>query len=258
VKVSTVGKTLADFPELVEQIDEDTHSDLDVQTITAGTNKKLKWVCDKGPDHKWEAAVWSRTGRGSGCPFCSGRALSITNCLETRYPEVAKQWHPTRNEDKTPKDFTYSSNKKVWWLCPDCGDDWKAQITNRTLGNSKRCRDCGHKISAEKRSIPETGNSLLEMCPQVSKEWHPTKNGDLEPSMVFPRSSKLAWWVCGDCKHEWNSVIAQRTEFYLKASLDSPKRGRGCDAGPFQYSPRRDSARLQSVCGEVHSSPKCV
>ena len=133
MKVSTVGKTLADFPELVEQIDEDTHSDLDVQTITAGTNKKLKWVCDKGPDHKWEAAVWSRTGRGAGCPFCSGRALSITNCLETRYPEVAKQWHPTRNEDKTPKDFTYSSNKKVWWLCPDCGDDWKAQITNRTL-----------------------------------------------------------------------------------------------------------------------------
>ena len=36
----------------------------------------------------------------------------------TSYPDLVKQWHPTKNGELTPNDFTYESNKKVWWLCP--------------------------------------------------------------------------------------------------------------------------------------------
>jgi hypothetical protein len=31
-------------------------------------------------------------------------------------PHLVKEWHPTKNGDLTPDDFTHGSNKKVWWL----------------------------------------------------------------------------------------------------------------------------------------------
>ena len=49
----------------------------------------------------------------------------------------------------------------------------------------------------------------------MAKEWHPTKNGDLKPNMVAPRSSKKAWWMC-EKGHEWEASISSRTD------------GRGC------------------------------
>ena len=42
--------------------------------------------------------------------------------LAETYPEVAKQWHPSKNGGLTPFKFTSGSNKKVWWKC-DKGDD---------------------------------------------------------------------------------------------------------------------------------------
>ena len=36
----------------------------------------------------------------------------------TSYPHLVKEWHPTKNGELTPNDFTYGSNKKVWWRCP--------------------------------------------------------------------------------------------------------------------------------------------
>ena len=39
------------------------------ETLSAGSGKKVWWLCDKG--HEWEAYVYSRAGRvGSSCPEC--------------------------------------------------------------------------------------------------------------------------------------------------------------------------------------------
>lgn len=48
------------------------------------------------------------------------------------YPELAKQWHPTKNGDLQPIDITKASNKKVWWIC-DKGHEWQATINNRSM-----------------------------------------------------------------------------------------------------------------------------
>ena len=32
--------------------------------------------------------------------------------LAENYPEIAKQWHPTKNGNLTPYDFSYGSKKK--------------------------------------------------------------------------------------------------------------------------------------------------
>jgi hypothetical protein len=60
----------------------------------------------------------------------------LTNCynLKKINPKLAKQWHPTKNGNLTPKDCTPNSNKKVWWIC-DKGHDWSAKIYNRSHGS---------------------------------------------------------------------------------------------------------------------------
>ena len=37
--------------------------------------------------------------------------------LKHNYPDVAKEWHPAKNEDEKPEDFASKSGKKAWWQC---------------------------------------------------------------------------------------------------------------------------------------------
>ena len=64
-----------------------------------------------------------------------------TNDLTITHPQVAKEWHSTKNGDLLPNMVTYGSNKKVWWL-GECGHEWQATIYNRTL-NGRSCPICG-------------------------------------------------------------------------------------------------------------------
>ncbi|MBQ2425127.1 MAG: zinc-ribbon domain-containing protein, partial [Lachnospiraceae bacterium] len=45
-------------------------------------------------------------------------------------------------------------------------------------------------------------------------EWHPTKNGDLDPWMIAEKSNQRFWWKC-TCGHEWrvsvNSRVTKKT-----------------------------------------------
>ena len=63
------------------------------------------WKCDKGPDHEWQQEVRRRTGLGteaSGCPFVNQK-VSVTNQLAILAPDLAKEWHPTKNGALTLK-----------------------------------------------------------------------------------------------------------------------------------------------------------
>ena len=73
---------------------------------------------------------------GSGCPFCAGKKIGKFNNLRAVNPKLASEWHPTKNMDLKPEDFTLGSPKKVWWQCPE-GDDheWEATISHRSSGN---------------------------------------------------------------------------------------------------------------------------
>ena len=88
-------------------------------------------------------------------------------------PTLSSEWHPTKNKDLNPEDFTAGSDKKVWWQCAE-GEDhvWKTTINDRSRGTG--CPFCaGHKISKT--------NNLLALNPKLASEWHPTQNGDSKP-----------------------------------------------------------------------------
>ena len=53
----------------------------------------------------------------SGCPYCKGHSISIEHSLAYLYPEIASQWHPTKNGTLTPSQVFPCSDRVVWWVC---------------------------------------------------------------------------------------------------------------------------------------------
>jgi hypothetical protein len=59
----------------------------------------------------------------------------------SEYPELVSEWHPTKNGELKPEDFTFGSGEKVWWLCPK-GHSYDATIGNRTSKKGSGCPHC--------------------------------------------------------------------------------------------------------------------
>lgn len=195
-------------PALSKQWHPTLNGTLKPTDVIAGSSKKVWWRCDMG--HEWYTKIEIRA-RGADCPVCSNRQLlQGYNDLLTRAPEIAEEWHPTRNNGRTPQEYLYGSNQKVWWQCKICGYEWKAQIVFRvTRGDG--CQKCAHRHNGEqthKRRVEQ--NCLFDIKPNVAQEWHPTKNGPLTPKDVAAYSQQKVWWL-GKCGHEWEAIIANRS-----------------------------------------------
>ena len=68
--------------------------------------------------------------------------ISANHNLAVKNPELAEEWHPTRNGDLTPDQVTPRSSRKVWWRCSR-GHEREATIYNRTRGTG--CPDCNRE-----------------------------------------------------------------------------------------------------------------
>ena len=169
--------------------------------VLAGSHKKVWWKCRKGPDHEWETSLSQRSWRGRGCPFCAGQRVSVTNSLAAVRPELAAQWHPTKNDALTPDDVMAHTHKAVWWRCRERGHEWRAPIHGRSTGG---CPYCVHQSTARE-------DSLAAVLPKLARQWHPTKNGKLKPADVVPGSNRRVWWMCPKGPdHEWQTTVVQR------------------------------------------------
>lgn len=67
------------------------------------------------------------------------------NCLAVANPNLAAEWHPTKNGSLTPDMVTKGSNKKAWWKCR-LGHEWQTRIVSRSRGTG-----CPFCRAAEKR-----------------------------------------------------------------------------------------------------------
>lgn len=111
--------------------------------ITSGSQVKVFWQCREFSDHIWHSTAKNKIQSRYGCSICSGHTvLAGFNDLATTDPEIAKEWHPTKNNSLKPLSVTRGSAKKVWWECSqDKKHTWIAKIAARAiLGHG--CPDC--------------------------------------------------------------------------------------------------------------------
>ena len=200
-------ESLADFchrehrEDLLAEWDSERNLPLTPETVSRGSKRRVFWRCENG--HSWQAAVHTRSGSGTGCPYCSGRLpVPGETDLATRYPDLAAEWHPTKNGDLTPSDVLPGSHRLVWWQCPH-GHEWRAQIKSRVSGAG--CPVCSN------RALLRGVNDLATNNPELARQWHPTKNGDLTPADVVPGTRRKVWWIC-DKGHEYQATVASRTQ----------------------------------------------
>ena len=119
--------------QLNQEWDEGKNAPLRFEEMTDGSSRIVWWRCTLG--HEWRARVSNRV-QGSNCPYCAGRLpIPGETDLETCFPEIAAQWHPTKNGKKRPCDFMSCSNKKAWSIC-GLGQEWVAKINRRTSGGT--------------------------------------------------------------------------------------------------------------------------
>jgi hypothetical protein len=191
------------YPIIAEEWHPTKNKNLTPFDVTSKSNKKVWWKCKKGEDHEWFVPVHNRAD-GYGCPVCTGQKVVLSNSLATISPQIAIQWHPTKNGNLTPYDVTNVSGKVVWWQCNKNEEhEWKTTIAHRV--NGRNCPICGNKKVI-------LSNSLKSTHPQLMLEWDFNRNREIIPESVVAGSDKSVWWKCskGD-DHQWKAKIGERT-----------------------------------------------
>lgn len=184
------------YPEIAKQWDIEKNGE--IPALSKSSNRKVWWNCEKG--HSWQASVEIRT-RGTGCPYCAGQKLLVGfNDLRSTHPDIAAEWHPTKNGDVTPEMVGPNNKDDYWWICRE-GHEWQARPHNRTMNNTG-CPYCYGRIAIKGK------NDLATTSPELTKEWHPTKN-KLKPDKVKDYSHNKVWWLCEN-GHEWQATIYSR------------------------------------------------
>jgi len=193
------------FPDLAKEFDVQKNYPNTPKTVVAYGSKKYWWICPAG--HSYEAHMNKRTERNHGCPYCSGhRVLENFNDIETTNPEIILEWDKEKNGDNKPTMYSKGSGYNAWWKC-SAGHSYQSKIIDRCKGRG--CPYCsGNKVIA---GI----NDLETVYPELSKEWHPTRNGSMKPREVFSKSGKKYWWICKQ-GHEYQATPHNRAK------------GRGC------------------------------
>jgi hypothetical protein len=169
----------------------------DPHTTTAGSGKRVGWICVKNPTHRWTAPVVQRNA-GTGCPVCANRLIVAgLNDLATTHPELAAagdgSWDPTT--------YLSGSHTKVNWICSvDSRHRYLCSINERARGVG--CSLCNGKVV-----VPGI-NDMATLDPQLASEC----DGTWDPTKVRQFSNKRVGWVCStDTSHRWNAQIANRS-----------------------------------------------
>jgi len=185
---------------LMEEWDTEKNT-LDPHTISPGSDRVVWWKCSKG--HSYEMQVNLKAVRNYGCPICSGHRVEAGfNDFASAYPDLLKVWDFERN-DIRPDEVTRESNKKVWWTCPQ-GHSYEMTVHKKVSRNAG-CPVCsGHKTV---KGI----NDFATLYPELAKEWHPEKNGNLKPTDVSKKNGKKVWWQCR-YGHEWLASVHDRAD----------------------------------------------
>ena len=170
------------------------------RTISCGSRFRAWWVCEQG--HRWQAMVQTRGARDTQCPVCTGKQVAAgENDLATRYPDLAAQWHQTKNGAMTPDQILPGSHRKVWWECPR-GHAWEAIVKSRVSG-------AGCPVCTNRKVLPGE-NDLTVRFPVIAAQWDHGKNGSLTPDQVFPGAQRKVWWLCPK-GHSWRASVSSRT-----------------------------------------------
>jgi len=195
---------LETHPALADQFHPTANPGITLATISGSYTGQVIWLCEKG--HEWSLTPRARTKvRDSNCPKCISLFYS--------HPEIAVQWHPTKNGKKTPLDVTSGSNVVIWWKC-DLGEDheWEQPVKTRVLA-IKETRNKASACQVCTKLVATASNCLAITHPAIASEWdyQANKNLGINPTTITEVSRCRVNWKCRK-GHTWQGVVRDRTQ----------------------------------------------
>lgn len=222
------------YPTVAAEFSFEKNFPLLPQQLTPMSDKDVWWKCAQG--HEWFNSPASRTAPSiHQCASCSGAKTDETNNLTVTSPELAAQFHPTKNTVSV-EEVRWGSPRIVWWICEDNSKhEWEASVAARSAGAG--CYYCfGPGV--------DDANSLAAVNPGLAKEFDLVKNFPLTPETVRSDRKKPVWWI-GGCGHSWEAPVSNRT---------NKKGGTGCPICPTS----RHTSKAEEALRNFLSSSKIL
>lgn len=191
-------------PEIVEKEWSFSKNSVLPSNVSAGSDLKVYWECPIG--HSYKMSLHKKIKMGQGCSYCAGKRVDTSNSLESTNPNIASMWiEAVDDPGLTPASVTSGSSKNILWRGEVCDHSFQRSVKGMFI--SKKCPYCEAFSNTQ---LLEGFNDLESRFPEVAKEWHPNKNGELTPNIVLSGSKKSSWWKCNK-GHEWKVSIDNRT-----------------------------------------------
>lgn len=143
------------------------------------------------------------------------------NDLGSVAPNLALEWHPTKNVLKTAQEVYAKSETKAFWLCSNNPiHEWEAVISSRIRGAG--CPYCSNQ------RVLKGDNDLATTHPGIARLWDSSRNLGIGPEQITAGSNKSFWWLCTENQnHTWKAPPAR-----LKSGTGCPYcSGRSVSAG---------------------------
>ncbi len=228
-----------------------------------GSSLKLNLYCNKCKDYP--RMSWGDISQKAGCGICHGLQVGLYHNLAVQRPDLAKEWHPTKNGNLTPKDITYGSKKKVYWLCSN-GHRYLSSINDRTNGGNS-CPTCSNQqkessIATELKSyILSKYNSKEEyqiLKNDTTNRWlpydiyifggeNPEVNG-IYIEIHWEQHYKITWW---HKKIAENKNITPEEEFEYQKYKDRLKKNFAKKNGTYIEIDLRKIKTIEQAIGYV-------
>ncbi len=192
-------------PEAAATWHEEMNAGLTPYDVLAGSTQKAWFTCPEG--HAYDQAISSRV-KGVGCKYCSNYEAADSNCMATVRPDLAAQFHPTKNGSLTPESVVPGTSRKLWWQCA-LKHEWDTTGDNRVRSNTG-CPYCSNK------KVWAGFNDLASTHPNLASQFHDSRNAPLRATDIVAGTAKRLWWQC-ECGEEWPATGDSRVN-----------KGRGC------------------------------
>ncbi len=217
-ELSVTNRLDLNHPEIAAQWFQERNEDVTPDKVLEGSLDEFWWKCDNGPDHEWKQRVRVRTKQGTGCRFCAGHEVSVTNSLAALYPDAAKLWAYDLNYGLTPDDIVAKTNRKYMWRCPKGPDHVWSAMPNSVTRPKKRGTGCpfcaGRRLSVT--------NSLVTLRPEVAEQFDSEHNPGIDVNSLRVGMHKRIWWRCPKGPdHLWRTTVTHRVG-------SDNKKGSGC------------------------------
>ena len=126
------------------------------------------------------------------------------------HPELASEWHPTKNLPLTPDKVTSGMGIRIWWRCNKCGEEFPAVVYSRKRGGG--CPKCAIEIRKTKRTDAALKkNRLIDMYPELVEEIDLELNPGIDVLRLAAGSKREITWKCKKCGFQWPIAINHRT-----------------------------------------------